>query len=81
MRRLGPRGGTLAKGMAAAAGLALFAWWFVSGLAICPSVGDLSPPCRAEADRIGLKAAAIVGAFVALVTVMIVLNKRIEGAE
>jgi hypothetical protein len=62
--------------MITAAGLALFTWWFISGLGICPADGDPALACRAEASRIGLKFAAAVAGFVALFTVAILLSKR-----
>ena len=79
MKRRGQNSRALATGLSAAIVLAVFTWWIVSGLGICPSDGDLAPQCRAEADRIGLGAAAMVGGFVALVTAAIALfNRRVD---
>jgi hypothetical protein len=78
MKGVGRNGRTLVRGTIAAAAIGLFTWWFVSGLAICPSIGDPALECRAEAHRIGLRAAAIVGGFVALVTAVIILSRRTD---
>lgn len=78
MNRAGRNGRTFVRGMIAAAALGLFTWWFVSGLAICPSIGDPALECRAEADRVGLRAAMIVGGFVALATAAIMLSRRAD---
>jgi hypothetical protein len=72
----GRKGRIFARGMIAAIGLALLAWWIVSGLGICPVDGDWARECREEASRIGLGAGAIVGGFVALVTAVIVLSSK-----
>jgi hypothetical protein len=72
----GPRGRTFAKGMIAAIGLGLLAWWIVGGLGICPSEGEWALECRQEASRIGLRAGAIAAGFVAFVTAAIGLRER-----
>ena len=76
MKRLSRKGRVFATGTIVAVLLALFTWWFVSGLAICPSNGDLAQECREEADRIGLGFAAVVGGVVALVTGAILFFNR-----
>ena len=76
MRRLGRNGRALAAGAVVALVLALLTWWLVSGLALCPSDGDLAPKCREEADRVGLGFAALAGGIVALVTIAILFFNR-----
>ena len=76
MKRLSRNGRTFATGAITMVGLALFTWWFVSGLGICPSNGDFARACRAEADRIGLIFAAAVAGSVASITLGIILFRR-----
>jgi hypothetical protein len=72
----GRSGRTFAKGMIAAIGLGLLAWWIVGGLGICPSEGEWARECREEASRIGLGAGAMVGGFVAVITAAIMFYSR-----
>ena len=79
MKRLDRDSRDFLVGIALALALAVVTWWFVSGLAKCPQLqvgGDLAARCHAEASQIGLRFAAVVGAFVALVTTAVVLFNR-----
>jgi hypothetical protein len=76
MTARGLRGRTFAKGMIAAIGLGLVAWWIVAGLGICPREGEWALECREEASRIGLRAGGLVAGFVAFITAAVALQRR-----